>query len=70
MRRINALHMDFPFPSSRMLRDLLAEGIKVGRLHVSTLMKKTAIKAIYRRPNTSKPAPGTRSTPICCTSWR
>jgi hypothetical protein len=43
MRRIDALHMDFPFAGSRMLRDLLAtEGIKVGRLHVSTLMKKMA----------------------------
>jgi len=42
-----------------MLRDLLAaDGVKVGRLHVSTLMKKMAIEAIYRRPNTSKPAPG------------
>ncbi len=51
MRRIDALHMDFPFAGSRMLRDLLAaEGIKVGRLHVSTLMKKMAIEAIYRRP--------------------
>ena len=58
MRRLDELHMDFPFAGSRMLRDLLAaEGVKVGRLHVSTLMKKMAI-AIYRRPNTSKPAPG------------
>ena len=64
MRRIDALHMDFPFAGSRMLRDLLAaEGIKVGRLHVSTLMKKMAIEAIYRRPNTSKPAPGHKSYP-------
>ena len=45
MRRIDALHMDFPFAGSRMLRDLLAaEGIKAGRLHVSTLMKKMAIR--------------------------
>lgn len=59
MRRLDELHMDFPFAGSRMLRDLLAaEGVKVGRLHVSTLMKKMAIEAIYRRPNTSKPAPG------------
>ena len=37
MRRIDELHMDFPFAGSSMLRDLLAaEGIKVGRLHVST----------------------------------
>jgi putative transposase len=58
MRRIDELHMDFPFAGSRMLRDLLAaEGIKVGRLHVSTLMKKMGVAAIYRRPNT-KPAPG------------
>ncbi|WP_416194462.1 IS3 family transposase [Sphingomonas sp. 10B4] len=64
MRRIDALHLDFPFAGSRMLRDLLAaEGIKVGRLHVSTLMKKMAIEAIYRRPNTSKPAPGHKIYP-------
>ena len=47
-----------------MLRDLLAaEGVKVGRLHVSTLMKKMAIEAIYRRPNTSKPALGHKIYP-------
>ena len=64
MRRIDALHMDFPFAGSRMLRDLLAaEGSKVGRLHVSTLMKKMAIEAIYRRPNTSKPEPGHKIYP-------
>ena len=39
MRRIDELHLDYPFAGSRMLRDLLAtEGIIVGRLHVSTLM--------------------------------
>ena len=64
MRRIDALHMDFPFAGIRMLRDLLAAaGIKVGRLHVSTLMKKIAIEAIYRRPNTSKPVPGHKIYP-------
>lgn len=64
MRRLDELHMDFPFAGSRMLRDLLAaEGVKVGRLHVSTLMKKMAIEAIYRRPNTSKPAPAHKVYP-------
>jgi putative transposase len=64
MRRLDELHMDFPFAGSRMLRDLLgADGAKVGRLHVSTLMKKMAIEAIYRRPNTSKPAPGHKVYP-------
>ena len=47
-----------------MLRDLLrAEDLKIGRLHVSTLMKKMAIEAIYRRPNTSKAAAGNRIYP-------
>ena len=47
-----------------MLRDLLvANGVNVGLLHVSTLMKKWAIEAIYRRPNTSKPAPGHKIYP-------
>ena len=64
MRRLDELHMDFPFAGSRMLRDLLAaDGVKVGRLHVSTLMKKMAIEAIYRRPNTSKPSPGHKVYP-------
>ena len=58
MRRIDELHLNDPFAGSRMLRDLLAfEGIKVGRLHVATLMKRMAIEAITRKPNTSKPAP-------------
>ena len=64
MRRIDELHMDFPFAGSRMLRDLLgAEGVKVGRLHVATLMKKMGVAAIYRGPNTSKPKPGHKIYP-------
>nr|WP_310497355.1 hypothetical protein [Sandarakinorhabdus sp.] len=64
MRRIDELHMDIPFADTRMLRDLLAaDSFKVGRLHVSTLMKKMAIEAIYRRPNTSKPARGHKVYP-------
>ncbi len=47
-----------------MLRDLLTfEGFKTGRLHVATLMKRMAIEAIYRKPNTSKPAPGHKIYP-------
>ena len=54
MRRIDELHLEFPFAGSRMLRDLLRqEGIEIGRCHVATLMKKMAIEALYRRPNTS-----------------
>jgi putative transposase len=59
MRRMDELHLEFPFAGRRMLRDLLvAEGFTVGRLHVSTLMKRMGIEAVYRKPNTSKPAPG------------
>ena len=39
MRRIDRLHLDYPFAGSRMLRDMLRqEGFKVGRTHVATLM--------------------------------
>jgi putative transposase len=64
MRRLDELHLEFPFAGSRMLRGLLAaEGSKVGRRHVTTLMRRMGIEAIYRRPNTSKPAPGHRIYP-------
>ena len=64
MRRIDELHLDYPFAGSRMLQGLLrAEGHCVGRRHVATLMKKMGIEAIYRRPNTSKPAPGHKIYP-------
>jgi putative transposase len=64
MRRLDELHMDFPFAGSSMLRNLLAaDGVNVGRLHVSTLMKKMAIEAVYRRPNASKPEPAHKIYP-------
>jgi putative transposase len=64
MRRIDELHLDYPFAGSRMLQGLLAaEGRTAGRLHVSTLMKRMGIEAIYRRPNTSKPEPGHKIFP-------
>jgi putative transposase len=64
MRRIDALHLDYPFAGSRMLRDLLrGEGIAVGRDQVTTMMRRMAIEAVYRRPNTSKPADGHKVFP-------
>ena len=64
MRRLDALHLDYPFVRSRMLRDMLArESVSIGRRHVRTLMKKMGIEAIYRRPNTSKAAPGHKIYP-------
>lgn len=59
MRRIDELHLEYPFAGSRMLREMLfKEGWKVGRRRVRTLMKKMGISALYRKPNTSKPRPG------------
>lgn len=64
MRRIDELHMDYPFAGSRMLRDFLnREGIEIGRQRVATLMKRMGVEALYRRPNTSKPAPGHKVYP-------
>ena len=64
MRRIDELHLNYPFAGSRMLRGLLwQQGLEVGRRHIKTLMKRMGIEAIYRRPNTSKPAPGHRIYP-------
>ena len=59
MRRLDELHLELPFAGARMLRDLLRpEGFAVGRKQVSTLMRRLAITALYRKPNTSKKASG------------
>ena len=59
MRHIDELHLELPFAGARMLRDLLrAEGCTVGRKHMTTLMRRMGITALYRKPNTSKRAPG------------
>jgi putative transposase len=64
MRRIDELHLDYPFAGSRMLRDLLhGEGVEVGRQRVITMMRRMGIEAIYRRPNTSKCTPGHKIYP-------
>lgn len=55
MRRIDELHLEYPFAGSRMLRDMLRQdGVPVGRRHVRTLMRKMGIEALYRKPNTSR----------------
>lgn len=64
MRRIDELHLDYPFAGSRMLRAMLVnEGIGIGRTHVRTLMRRMGIEALYRRPRTSKSGPGHRIYP-------
>ena len=64
MRRIDELHLNYPFAGSRMLRDLLrGEGIEAGRERVATMMRRMGIEALCPRPNTSKPAPGHKIFP-------
>jgi putative transposase len=55
MRRIDELHLEYPFAGARMLRDLLSqEGVSVGRKHIATLMRRMGIEALYRKPNLSR----------------
>jgi putative transposase len=64
MRRIDELHLEYPFAGSRMLRDMLrSEGLVAGRRHVRTLMRRMGIEALYRKPNTSKKHPGHKVYP-------
>ena len=64
MRHLDRLHLEFPFAGSRMLRGLLvAEGCKIGRRHVKTLMQRMGIEALYRRPRMTKPEPGHKIYP-------
>jgi len=51
MRRLDRLHLELPFAGSRMLRGLLAaEGCKIGRRHVKTLMRRMGIEAVIAIP--------------------
>ena len=64
MRRLDELHLERPFMGARMLRDQLDRaGVKVGRRHVGTLMKRMGIEALYRKPGTSKNHPGHKIYP-------
>src|SRR5947209_18052173 len=64
MRRLDRLHLEYPFAGSRMLRGLLAlQGCKIGRRHVKTLMRRMGIEALYRHPRTTRPEPGHKIHP-------
>ena len=66
MRRIDALHMNYPFAGSRLLRDLLNRqcGVDavladpVDRKRVGRLMRQMDISALYRKLGSSKRHPG------------
>jgi putative transposase len=55
MRRIDVLHMEFPFAGARMLVRLLRrDGHEIGRRRVRKLMKRMGVEALYCKPNTSR----------------
>lgn len=64
MRRIDELHLQWPFYGSRKLTlELCKEGHEVGRRHVTTLMRRMGIEAMYRKPRTSLPERGAQVYP-------
>lgn len=64
MFRIDQLHLEMPFAGARMLRDKLGkEGFRIGRKHVTTLMRRMGLEALYRKPNLSKKHPKHKTYP-------
>ena len=64
MALMDRQYLKTPFYGSRRMKAwLLAEGYLVSRSKVRRLMRLMGLEAIYRRPNTSKPAPGHRVYP-------
>ena len=64
MRRIDELHLEYPFMGARMLRrQLQRQGVAVGRRHVATLMRRMGVEALAPQPGTSKRAPGHKIYP-------
>ena len=63
-RRIDKLHLAYPFAGARMLRDFLRrDGHAIGRRHVAPLMRRMGIEAIYGKPHTSQRHPAHRVYP-------
>jgi len=64
MRAIDELHLEYPFMGARQLsRQMARQGLKVGRLHVRTLMIKMGIEALAPQPGTSKRHPQNKVYP-------
>ena len=64
MKRIDQQYLTTPFYGSRRMRVWLGrQGYPVNRKRVQRLMRTIGLQAIYRRPRTSKPAPGHKVYP-------
>ena len=64
MREIDRQYLETPFYGSRRMKVWLErQGTPVSRKRVQRLMRVMGLRAIYRRPGTSRPAPGVRVYP-------
>ena len=64
MRHVDEIHLKYPFMGSRSIRNELRDlWHTVGRGHVSTLMKKIGIRALYQKPRLSVPHPAHKVYP-------
>lgn len=59
MRKLDELHLRYPFKGSRRLRDALWDiyGLHVNRKHVQRLMRIMGIRALYPGAKTTRPHP-------------
>ncbi|MEO6421631.1 MAG: IS3 family transposase [Candidatus Nitrotoga sp.] len=68
IRRINELHMDWPFAGTRILSRLLnREGQPAGRRHISTLMKLMGIHALLSYAQYQQATSGTQVQSVSVT---
>ena len=58
MRRLDELHLEFPLPARGCCATCWRRGVHARPPHMKTLMQRMGIEALYRRPGTTKPAPG------------
>lgn len=71
MRRIDEIHLQFPFLGSRRIVDELADqGAVVNRKHVQRLMQIMGLAALYPKRKTSTPAPGHKVYPYLLRGMR
>ena len=64
MKLIDRQYMDTPFYGARKIVAWLNnKGYRVNRKRIRRLMRVMGLRAIYRRPRTSKPAPGNKIYP-------
>ena len=71
MRRIDELHLEYPFAGSRMMRGLLRqEGLSCGRRHIATLMRRMGSRRCTASPTPAGDGPAIWCIRTCCAGLR